>query len=171
MMMQIVNLRKLPPLEVGDQLEVNSIHGVQHFTDPPPRYSEASLVKTLEEFGIGRPSTYASIISTLQERDYVVLDKKRFTPTDVGNVVIDFLTEHFSNYVDYDFTAHLEAELDEIAADNKDWIEVLRTFWVDFDKKIKEKSELDRTKITQKSINEDCPKCGKPFTFKTWKKR
>jgi len=76
----------LPPLEVGDQLEVKSIHGVQHFTDPPPRYSEASLVKTLEEFGIGRPSTYASIISTLQERDYVILDKKRFTPTDVGNV-------------------------------------------------------------------------------------
>ena len=158
--------KKLPPLEVGDQLEVNSIHGVQHFTDPPPRYSEASLVKTLEEFGIGRPSTYASIISTLQERDYVVLDKKRFTPTDVGNVVIDFLTEHFSNYVDYDFTAHLEAELDDIAADNKDWIKVLRTFWVDFDKKIKEKSELDRTKITQKSIDEDCPKCGKPLLSK-----
>ena len=76
------------------------------------------------------------------------------------------MTEHFSNYVDYDFTAHLEAELDDIAADNKDWIKVLRTFWVDFDKKIKEKSELDRTKITQKSIDEDCPKCGKPLLSK-----
>ncbi|MBT3826265.1 MAG: DNA topoisomerase I, partial [Nitrosomonadales bacterium] len=158
--------KKLPPLEVGDQLEVNSIHGIQHFTDPPPRYSEASLVKTLEEFGIGRPSTYASIISTLQERDYVVLDKKRFTPTDVGNVVIDFLTEHFTNYVDYDFTANLETELDDIAANKKDWIKVLRSFWEDFAKKVKEKSELDRTKITQKSIDEDCPKCGKPLLSK-----
>ena len=158
--------KKLPPLEVGDQLNVNSIHGVQHFTEPPPRYSEASLVKTLEEFGIGRPSTYASIISTLQERDYVLLDKKRFTPTDVGNVVIDFLTEHFGNYVDYDFTAHLETELDDIAADNKDWIKVLKSFWLDFNKKVKEKSELDRSKITQKSIDEDCPKCGKPLLSK-----
>jgi DNA topoisomerase-1 len=160
------NSKKLPPLEVGEQLNVNSIHGIQHFTEPPPRYSEASLVKTLEEFGIGRPSTYASIISTLQERDYVLLDKKRFTPTDVGNVVIDFLTEHFSNYVDYDFTAHLETELDDIAANKKDWIKVLKSFWEDFDKKVKEKSELDRTKITQKSIDEDCPKCGKPLLSK-----
>ena len=159
-----------PDLEVGETLLVDKIMGIQHFTEPPPRFTEASLVKTLEEYGIGRPSTYASIISTLQDREYVLLDKKRFTPTDVGKVVNNFLTEHFTNYVDYDFTANLETQLDDIAADKKDWLKVIRSFWDQFIKEVKEKSNLDRTKITQKEIGEDCPKCGKPLLSKLGKR-
>ena len=160
------NTSILPPLEVGEILNIEKIYGDQHFTEPPPRYSEASLVKTLEEYGIGRPSTYSSIISTLQEREYVLLEKKRFMPTDVGGVVNDFLTEHFSHYVDYDFTAQLESQLDDIAADKKEWLSVLTNFWKDFDHQINEKKDLDRSKITQKDIDEECPKCGKPLLSK-----
>jgi len=156
----------LPPLEVGEILNIEKIKGDQHFTEPPPRYSEASLVKILEEHGIGRPSTYSSIISTLQNREYVLLEKKRFMPTDVGKVVNDFLTEHFSHYVDYDFTAQLESQLDDIAADKKEWLSVLADFWKDFNQQINEKKDLDRSKITQKTIDEDCPKCGKPLLSK-----
>ena len=159
-----------PDLEVGETLLVDKIMGIQHFTEPPPRFTEASLVKTLEEYGIGRPSTYASIISTLQDREYVLLEKKRFTPTDVGKVVNNFLTEHFKNYVDYDFTANLETQLDDIAADKKDWLKVIRNFWNQFITEVKEKSDLDRTKITQKEIGEDCPKCGKPLLSKLGKR-
>ena len=93
----------LPPMEEGDDIKLVKILPEQHFTEPPPRYSEASLVKALEEHGIGRPSTYASIISTLQSREYVEMDKKRFIPTDVGRIVNKFLTEHFTQYVDYDY--------------------------------------------------------------------
>ena len=161
---------RFPELVVGEILIIDKIMGIQHFTEPPPRFTEASLVKTLEEYGIGRPSTYASIISTLQDREYVLLDKKRFTPTDVGKVVNSFLTEHFTNYVDYDFTANLETQLDDIAADKKDWLKVIRTFWDQFIKEVKEKSDLDRTKITQKEIGEDCPKCSKPLLSKLGKR-
>ena len=160
------NTSTLPPLEVGEILNIEKIYGDQHFTEPPPRYSEASLVKTLEEYGIGRPSTYSSIISTLQDREYVLLEKKRFMPTDVGSIVNEFLTEHFSHYVDYDFTAQLETQLDDIAADKKEWLSVLTNFWKDFDRQINEKKDLDRSKITQKDIDEDCPKCGKPLLSK-----
>src|SRR5699024_7416360 len=107
--------RVLPPMKEGDSVDLLQIRPEQHFTEPPPRYTEASLVRVLEEFGIGRPSTYAAIISTLQQRDYAVLDNKRFQPTDVGRVVNRFLTEHFNPYVDYDFTARLEDELDAIS--------------------------------------------------------
>ena len=113
---------KLPPLVEGDVLPVDKLYGEQHFTQPPPRFSEASLVKALEEYGIGRPSTYATIISTLQASEYATLDKKRFMPTDVGRVVIKFLNEHFTRYVDYGFTANLEDELDEISEGKRDWI-------------------------------------------------
>ncbi|HID81669.1 MAG TPA: type I DNA topoisomerase, partial [Thiotrichales bacterium] len=105
--------RILPELNEGDMITLDAIRPEQHFTEPPPRYSEASLVKTLEEYGIGRPSTYASIISTLLNREYVELENRRFHPTDVGKIVNHFLTKHFANYVDYDFTARLEDELDE----------------------------------------------------------
>jgi DNA topoisomerase-1 len=126
---------KLPPLVEGDVLPVDKLYGEQHFTQPPPRFSEASLVKSLEEYGIGRPSTYATIISTLQAREYAILDKKRFVPTDVGRVVTKFLTEHFTRYVDYDFTANLEDELDEVSEGKRDWIPVLDAFWKGFSKK------------------------------------
>jgi DNA topoisomerase-1 len=150
---------KLPHLETGEVLNVEKIYGDQHFTEPPPRYSEASLVKALEEYGIGRPSTYASIISTLQDREYVLLDKKRFTPTDVGRVVNKFLTEHFRQYVDYDFTAKLENELDEIAEGNRDWIPVMDKFWQGFNQQIINKADVDRP--GNELIDEQCPKCGK----------
>ena len=107
-------------------MTIEKLYGEQHFTQPPPRYSEASLVKALEQYGIGRPSTYASIISTLQNREYVLLDKKRFTPTDVGRVVNKFLTEHFAHWVDYEFTAKLEDELDDISNGKEEWMPVLR---------------------------------------------
>jgi len=150
---------KLPHLETGEVLTVERIFGEQHFTEPPPRYSEASLVKALEEYGIGRPSTYASIISTLQDREYVVLDKKRFTPTDVGRVVNKFLTEHFTQYVDYDFTAKLENELDEIAEGNLDWVPVMDKFWQGFNQQIQVKADVERP--GNELIDEMCPKCGR----------
>jgi DNA topoisomerase-1 len=152
---------KLPALEVGEVLDIDKLFGEQHFTEPPPRYTEASLVKVLEEYGIGRPSTYASIISTLEDREYVLLDKKRFTPTDVGRVVNKFLTEHFTKYVDYGFTAELENELDEIAEGEREWIPVLDDFWKGFSKQIDAKGEVDRPGT--ETIDEACPKCGKPL--------
>lgn len=152
---------KLPHLETGEVLTVEKIYGDQHFTEPPPRYSEASLVKVLEEYGIGRPSTYASIISTLQDREYVLLDKKRFTPTDVGRVVNKFLTEHFTKYVDYDFTANLENALDSVAEGEREWIPLMDEFWQDFSKQIHNKADVDRP--GNELIDEACPKCGKPL--------
>lgn len=150
---------KLPHLETGEVLDVEKIVGEQHFTEPPPRYGEASLVKTLEEYGIGRPSTYASIISTLQDREYVLLDKKRFTPTDVGRVVNKFLTEHFTKYVDYGFTANLETALDDVAEGTREWIPLMDEFWQGFNNQVISKADVDRP--GNELIDEKCPKCGK----------
>ena len=150
---------KLPRLETGEVLDVDKIYGDQHFTEPPPRYGEASLVKTLEEYGIGRPSTYASIISTLQDREYVLLDKKRFTPTDVGRVVNKFLTEHFTKYVDYDFTANLENALDNVAEGTQEWLPLMDEFWQGFNNQVTSKADVDRP--GNELIDEICPKCGK----------
>ena len=152
---------KLPHLETGEVLTVEKIYGDQHFTEPPPRYGEASLVKILEEYGIGRPSTYASIISTLQDREYVILDKKRFTPTDVGRVVSKFLSEHFTKYVDYDFTANLENALDSVAEGEREWIPLMDEFWQGFNSQILSKADVDRP--GNELIDEACPKCGKPL--------
>ena len=152
---------KLPHLEAGEILTVEKIYGDQHFTEPPPRYGEASLVKILEEYGIGRPSTYASIISTLQDREYVILDKKRFTPTDVGRVVNKFLTEHFTKYVDYDFTANLENALDSVADGEREWIPLMDEFWQGFNQQLLSKANVDRP--GNELIDEACPKCGKPL--------
>jgi len=154
---------KLPPLAEGDVIPVDKLYGEQHFTQPPPRFSEASLVKSLEEYGIGRPSTYAAIISTLQAREYAILDKKRFVPTDVGRVVTRFLTDHFTRYVDYGFTAHLEDELDEVSEGKRDWIGVMDAFWKGFSVLIKEKASIDRP---VELIDEACPDCGKPLAKK-----
>ncbi|MFZ2301938.1 MAG: type I DNA topoisomerase [Gallionella sp.] len=154
---------KLPPLAEGDVVPLDKLYGEQHFTQPPPRFSEASLVKSLEEYGIGRPSTYATIISTLQAREYAVIDKKRFVPTDVGRVVTRFLTDHFTRYVDYGFTAHLEDELDEVSEGKRDWIGVMDEFWKGFSVLIKEKASIDRP---VELLNEACPECGKPLAKK-----
>ena len=153
--------KRLPKFEVGDLAKIEKLYGEQHFTQPPPRYSEASLVKALEQYGIGRPSTYASIISTLQNREYVILDKKRFTPTDVGRVVNKFLTDHFAHWVDYEFTAKLEDELDDISNGKEEWIPVLERFWKDFSKQVEEKESVSRKDVTQEQMDEVCPKCGK----------
>ncbi|MDD5329096.1 MAG: type I DNA topoisomerase [Sulfuricella sp.] len=161
---------KLPPLEKGEVVALDKLYGEQHFTQPPPRYTEASLVKDLEEHGIGRPSTYASIISTLQAREYVVLDKKRFFPTDVGSVVNKFLTEHFTRYVDYDFTAKLEDQLDVISNGDKEWIPVLADFWKGFSQQIDEKKNIERKDITHEQLDEACPKCGKPLSVRLGKR-
>lgn len=161
---------KLPLLETGDLLPLDKLYGDQHFTQPPPRYTEASLVKSLEEHGIGRPSTYASIISTLQAREYVLLDKKRFFSTDVGSVVNKFLTEHFTRYVDYDFTAKLEDQLDVIANGAKEWVPVLADFWEGFSKQIEEKKNIERKDLTHEQLDEACPKCGKPLSVRLGKR-
>ncbi|WP_369608794.1 type I DNA topoisomerase [Snodgrassella alvi] len=154
------NAKKLPLLQEGDDLPVDKIFGEQHFTQPPPRYSEASLVKALEEYGIGRPSTYASIISTLKEREYVTLEQKRFLPTDTGEVVNKFLTEHFGQYVDYNFTARLENQLDDIAGGKREWKPVMQQFWKGFDKEVKAKEDIPRAELTAENLDEICPKCG-----------
>jgi len=138
--------RRLPPMEQGDSTKLVDVTPNQHFTQPPPRYSEASLVKKLEELGIGRPSTYASILQVLRDRNYVVLEKRRFMPEDRGRLVTTFLSKFFTRYVDYDFTANLEEELDAIASGHVMWKEALRQFWLDF------KDAVDGTKdltITQ----------------------
>ena len=153
--------RMLPEMKVGELVDLIAIRPEQHFTEPPPRYSEATLVKALEEFGIGRPSTYASIISTLQDREYVILDKKRFVPTDVGRVVNRFLTDYFTSYVDYDFTARLEDDLDAVSRGEGDWIPLLERFWRPFKDLVDHTQEhVKRSDVTQERIEETCPKCG-----------
>lgn len=157
----------LPPLEEGQIVNVKDIYGEQHFTEPPPRYSEASLVKALEEFGIGRPSTYASIIATLKSREYVEVANKRFRPTDVARVVNRFLTNYFTTYVDYDFTAHLEDQLDEISRGEKNWIPLLEEFWGPFKKQVDHTEEnVKRSDVTQEKIDEKCPDCGSPLSIR-----
>jgi len=153
--------KMLPPLEEGNTVKLLKIKPDQHFTEPPPRYSEASLVKSLEEHGIGRPSTYASIISTLQHREYVEMDKKRFIPTDVGRIVNKFLTEHFTKYVDYDFTARMEDDLDAISRGEQDWVPVMKNFWQPFKDLVDDKEKnVDRKDVTHEAIDEKCPECG-----------
>ncbi|MCG6872444.1 MAG: type I DNA topoisomerase [Gammaproteobacteria bacterium] len=157
----------LPPLEKGQQVDMKKLRKEQHFTDPPPRYTEASLVKTLEAYGIGRPSTYASIIQTLQAREYVTVDKRRFTPTDVGRIVNKFLSEHFDKYVSYDFTAQLEDDLDAISRGEKSWRPVLRDFWEPFHKQCEHKDEsVQRKDVTQEAMDEDCPRCGAKLSIR-----
>ncbi len=131
----------LPDMKEGDVVTLQQIRAEQHFTEPPPRFSEASLVKALEDFGIGRPSTYASIIQTLVRRKYVELESRRFTPTDTGRVVASFLESHFEPYVDYEFTARMEDTLDEISRGEMHWIPPLMQFWKPFIKRIREKEE------------------------------
>jgi DNA topoisomerase-1 len=154
----------LPTMQIGDRVLMTDLRAEQHFTEPPPRYTEASLVKALEEYGIGRPSTYASIISTLQQREYVTLESKRFKPTDVGRVVNKFLREHFTDYVDYHFTARLEDELDSISRGEKEWVPLMEEFWGTFKPLVDTKAEtVTRSDVTQESLDENCPQCGKPL--------
>jgi len=159
--------RLLPEIDEGDTIKLDELRPEQHFTEPPPRFTEASLVKTLEEYGIGRPSTYASIIATLKNREYVEMDAKRFIPTDIGRIVNGFLTEHFKQYVDYDFTARLEDDLDEVSLGHKDWVPLLDDFWRPFNKLCEEKeTSVTREQVAQARELGTDPKSGKPVTVR-----
>lgn len=161
----------LPPLTEGDEVTLQDMICNQHFTEPPPRYSEATLIKVLEEHGIGRPSTYAAIVSTLQNREYVVLENKRFRPTDIGRIVNKFLTQYFTRYVDYGFTAQLEDELDAISRGEKEWIPVLEEFWDPFQNQVENIAEtVKRRDVTQEKLDEKCPDCGKPLSIRLGKR-
>ena len=157
----------LPPLTEGESLKLLEIRSDQHFTEPPPRFTEASLVKTLEEYDIGRPSTYASIISTLQNREYVEIENRRFTPTDMGRIVNMFLTQHFTQYVDYDFTARLEDDLDAISRGEKEWIPLMREFWEPFKALVDDKdANVSRADVAQSRHIGTDPKTGKPVSVR-----
>jgi DNA topoisomerase-1 len=158
--------RELPAMEEGQRVPLLAIRPEQHFTEPPPRYTEASLVKTLEEYGIGRPSTYATIISTLLSREYVELESKRFRPTDVGRVVNGFLTRHFSQYVDYDFTARLEDDLDAVSRGEQPWVPLMRKFWDPFKEQVNEKSKVSREEVSQARTLGTDPKTGKAVSVR-----
>jgi DNA topoisomerase-1 len=157
----------LPALAEGDPVSLERIHAEQHFTEPPPRYSEASLVKALEEYGIGRPSTYASIISTLQARQYVEMDGRRFIPTDTGRIVNRFLKNHFTKYVDFNFTALLEDELDEISRGERELVPLLKSFWKPFKKLCVEKGKkLTRAEVSQARELGPDPESGRPISVR-----
>jgi len=157
----------LPELKAKDGLDLISITPEQHFTQPPARYSEATLVKALEEYDIGRPSTYAPTISTIQTRNYVTKEDKRLKPTDMAFLVNDVLVEHFPEIVDYKFTARLEDDLDEIAEGKKKWQPIIHEFWGPFKTNLdKKEKELDKKKLTEEKTDEVCEKCGKPMVIK-----
>jgi DNA topoisomerase-1 len=157
----------LPEIAEGDVIKLDLLRPEQHFTEPPPRFTEASLVKALEEYGIGRPSTYASIIATLKNREYVEMDGKRFLPTDIGRIVNGFLTDHFTQYVDYDFTAKLEDDLDAVSLGEKDWVPLLDEFWHPFRNLCEEKeSSVTREQVAQARELGTDPKSGKPVTVR-----
>ncbi len=157
----------LPAMQVGEPVRLVALHPEQHFTEPPPRYTEASLVKALEEHGIGRPSTYASIISTLRDREYVEIDNRRFTATDIGRIVGRFLTEHFHRYVEYGFTAAMEDELDAVARGEELWTTPLAKFWKPFIRQVEliEKS-VSREQVAQARELGTDPASGKPVTVR-----
>ena len=158
--------RQLPALAKGDQTSVRDVTPSQHFTQPPPRFTEAALIKALEEHGIGRPSTYASIISTIIDRGYVKVVERRLRPEPVGEVVTDLLVEHFGEFVDVDFTARMEEELDEVARGEREWVPLLRDFYGPFSQRVTEKrSELRRSDFTTEATDEVCSE-GHPMVIR-----
>jgi DNA topoisomerase-1 len=157
----------LPPMKEGDRVRLTGVVPTQHFTEPPPRFSEASLVKALEEYGIGRPSTYASIISTLRDRQYVDIESRRFTATDIGKIVSRFLTQYFTTYVDYDFTAKMEDSLDAVANGEQEWVPLLDKFWKPFIKLVNHtEASVSREEVAQaRDLGKD-PVSGKPMSVR-----
>jgi DNA topoisomerase-1 len=159
--------RDLPPLSEGEDLDLIQLLPQQHFTQPPPRYSEATLVKALEEYGIGRPSTYAPIISTIQNRGYVETVDKRLKPTELGFVVNDLLIKHFPDIFDVTFTAQMEEELDQIASGEREWVPVLREFYAPFEKDLKRAEiEMEAVEVGNEPTGEMCPECGQPLIIR-----
>ncbi|MEK5391998.1 type I DNA topoisomerase [Margalitia sp. FSL K6-0131] len=157
----------LPDLKTGDNVKSTNIDPKQHFTQPPPRYTEARLVKTLEELGIGRPSTYAPTLDTIQKRGYVALENKRFVPTELGEIVIELMLEFFPEILDVEFTARLENNLDEIEDGKVEWVKIIDEFYKDFEVKLKKaEEEMEKIEIKDEFAGEDCEKCGSPMVFK-----
>ncbi|HEY56797.1 MAG TPA: type I DNA topoisomerase [Dehalococcoidia bacterium] len=157
----------LPQLAKGDELKLAGLFPEQRFTQPPPRFTEATLIKMMEQWGIGRPSTYAPTLSTIREREYVTKVKGSFQPTELGLVVSDLLTRHFPNIVNIEFTARMEEELDEIATKKREWAHVVQDFYTPFEKSLESASELmEKVKLADELTEETCPKCGKPLVIK-----
>ena len=156
----------LPPAKAGETLALANLESKQSFTQPPPRYTEGTLVKELEAKGIGRPSTYAPIIATIQDRTYVVKDEGKFKPTDLGGFVTDFLVQNFPDLMDVRFTAGMEEELDKIGEGEVEWVGSLRSFYEKLDKDLKNGAKTESVKATGIPLDEVCPKCGKPLTLK-----
>ncbi|ASA22272.1 type I DNA topoisomerase [Paenibacillus donghaensis] len=157
----------LPPLKAGDDLNKQGIDPKQHFTQPPPRYTEARLVKTLEELGIGRPSTYAPTLETIQKRGYVAIEEKKFMPTELGELIIEQMEEFFPEILDVEFTAHMEGDLDHVEEGSDDWVRVLAEFYESFEKRlIFAEEEMKEIEIEDEVSDENCEKCGKPMVYK-----
>ncbi|MCA1062360.1 type I DNA topoisomerase [Rossellomorea sp. AcN35-11] len=157
----------LPAMEEKDTVKSESIDPNQHFTQPPPRYTEARLVKTLEELGIGRPSTYAPTLDTIQRRGYVTLDNKRFVPTELGEIVLELVREFFPDIIDVEFTANMERSLDDIEDGNVKWERIIDRFYQDFEKHLeKAENEMEKIEIRDEPAGEDCEECGHPMVFK-----
>lgn len=162
-----VKQKMLPPLEKGDIVKSLKIDPKQHFTQPPPRYSEARLVKTMEELGIGRPSTYAPTLDTIQKRGYVSLDAKRFIPTELGEIVHSLVSEFFPEIIDVEFTAEMEKDLDSVEDGKNEWVQVIDSFYKDFEKRLKvAEQEMEKVVIKDEPAGEDCEKCGSPMVIK-----
>jgi len=159
---------RLPELFEDDALDCSGVEPKQHFTEPPPRFTEATLVKALEENGVGRPSTYSTIVETIQARGYVVQAERRFAPTDIGIAVNDLLAEHFKDIVDLRFTAQMEGDLDKVAVGNGDWVDVLRNFYGPFATELEEaEKKIPRVEIKDEPTDEICVNCGRPMVIKT----
>jgi DNA topoisomerase-1 len=159
---------ELPQLKEGEDLELKNLKPEQHFTEPSPRFNEASLIKTLEEYGIGRPSTYAPTMATIQDRRYVIKDEqKRLKPTDIGTLVNNLLVEHFPKIVDIGFTARMEEDLDDIASGKRQWQPVIKEFWMPFKEMLDKKSlELSKKEISIEETELKCPRCGKSLIIR-----
>ncbi|RMF50679.1 MAG: DNA topoisomerase I, partial [Anaerolineae bacterium] len=154
-------------LQAGQVQILKEVHPEQHFTQPPPRYTEASLVRTLEENGIGRPSTYAPTLSTLQQRGYVRREKKRLVPTETGMVVNDLLMQYFAEEISPDFTAQMEDALDKVAEGERPWPDVVRSFYEPFSRKVEiARKEMPEVKAEPEPIGRDCPECGSPLVIR-----
>jgi DNA topoisomerase-1 len=161
------NRVRLPELTENETLECRKLEPKQHFTEPPPRFTEAALVKALEDNGIGRPSTYSTIVETIQARGYVTQQERRFMPTPIGIAVNDLLVEHFPKIVNLDFTAQMEGDLDRIAEGHEDWIGLLRRFYGPFESELEEaEKKLPRLELRDEPTDEICPTCGRPMVIK-----
>ena len=159
---------RLPELTEGDVLDLRAIEPKQHFTEPPPRFTEATLVKALEDNGIGRPSTYSTIVDTIQARGYVTQEERRFRPTDIGIAVNDLLAEHFKDIVDLKFTAGMEGDLDKVAEGHEDWVGILRNFYGPFATELEEaEKKLPKLEVKDEPTDEICPNCERPMVIKT----